>query len=249
MEVGGIMRTLAAIKASMALVAIVVACLSVLFPGAAPPALHSTGQHDCAPATPPPVSGPLSDPSPKAGTLVINEVLFRLDPQSQWNCDFPQFNQWLEIYDPQDQSFDLYSAHTVIDSGPNTNAFYLPFGAAIASHSFLTLFPEMSAQFTQTQTSTPRLRINGTVIDEITFPTLDLDTSYARMPDGDANWQPASTPTISASNLPAQVTPTVTPEPTTPPISSPPTPRGHLGTGTTGTGSSFAHRHARDKAS
>ena len=37
---------------------------------------------------------------------------------------------WVELYNPQSQPFDLYSVHSILDSGPTTNAFYFPFGSA-----------------------------------------------------------------------------------------------------------------------
>jgi len=166
----------------------------------------------------------LSAPSTTPGTLFINEVLFNPSPQSQWNCDTIEFNKWLELYNPQDQALDLYGAHTTIDSGPNTNIYYLPFSASIAAHGFLTLFPEISHVPNKTETPTLRLLVSGIVIDTVTLPTLDPDTSYARVPDGNANWQPAPKPTINASNLLAQTTPTPTPTSTPSPTSNTPAP-------------------------
>lgn len=249
------MRTLAAIKATLAIVVIVAACLSFLFSGETPLSVHAFEQHACAPTTPPPVPGPLSAPATTPGTLFINETLFNPSAQSQWNCDTTEFNQWLELFNPQDQAFDLYGAHTTIDSGPNTNSYYLPFGAAIAPHGFLTLFPEINPLFSKAEISTLRLLISGVVIDTIAFPTLDPDTSYARVPDGSANWQPAANPTINASNLPIQSTPTPSPASNTPtpessatmplapgstatttPISSSPTPHSKRNSGSHSTG-------------
>jgi len=45
-----------------------------------------------------------------------------------------------------------------------------------------------------------RLTIGGTEIDQASIPALASDTSYARIPDGSANWQITANPTIDASN-------------------------------------------------
>ena len=45
-----------------------------------------------------------------------------------------------------------------------------------------------------------RLLIEGVTIDEIDIPSLNVDQSYARIPDGSSSWQITNTPTIDASN-------------------------------------------------
>ncbi len=102
----------------------------------------------------------------------------------------------------------LLTAHTTIDSGPNTNPYYLPFGTSIAAHGFLVLFPRTSSSFLSTETSTLRLIIGGVTIDQVVVSQLAGDQSYARMPDGGSNWQLTSAPTIDTSNLSSQATPT-----------------------------------------
>ncbi len=161
-------------------------------------------KHGCAPLVPPPVSGTLIQPPAIQGLLFINEVL--LAPRTIWNCSelskpTTQNNDvWIELYNAQSQPFDLYAVHTSIDSGPNTNAFYLPSGSALAAHSFLVVFPRTSETFTRTQDHTLRLLITGIVIDTVTVPTLLPDQSYARVPDGSTHWQITNTPTIDTSN-------------------------------------------------
>jgi len=172
----------------------------------------ATSQHGCAPVTPPPVAGPLTQPPAGSGILFINEVL--LVPHSTWNCSesgtyTPTSDAWAEIYNSQDQPFDLYAVHASIDSGPNTNPFYLPFGSAIAPHSFLVVFPRTDSRFLSTENSTWRLLLSGVPVDEITIPSLSEDQSYARVPDGSSAWQISSSPTIDASNTVVQPTPTL----------------------------------------
>jgi hypothetical protein len=178
--------------------------------------VFSATGHGCAPATPPPVAGTLAQPEATAHVVFINEVLS--NPGSIWNCSdegtkSAENETWVELYNPQKQGLDLYAVHSSLDSGPNTTPFYLPVGAALAAQSFLVIFPPISifAQLSSaTGSSTLRLLINGTVVDQVTLFPLVSDTSYARIPDGDDTWQVADAPTIDASNVPPIPTPTPT---------------------------------------
>ena len=179
--------------------------------------------HGCASPTPPPVVGTLVQPPATPNILFINEVL--LNPGSIWNCSEQRSNPsindiWIELYNPQNQAFDLYAAHSSFDTGPNaTDEAYFRVGTAIAAHGFLVIFPTESLSiplFSNSQISTIRLLIGGTVVDQVTLPPLASDTSYARMPDGGSNWLVTDAPTIDASNVPPTPTPTPThtPKPT-----------------------------------
>jgi hypothetical protein len=170
-------------------------------------------KHGCAPVIPPTISGTLVQPTATRGTLFINEVL--LVPHSTWNCSelgtfTPTDDTWLEIYNTQDQPFDLYAVHASIDSGPSTNPFYLPFGSAIAPHGFLVVFPRTDESFISTETSQWRLLIDGIAVDEVTIPSLGEDQSYARIPDGSPSWVITSIPTIDSSNITSVIPPTHT---------------------------------------
>ncbi len=186
-----------------------------LFMSITPLSLFATSSHGCAPLTPPPVAGSLIVPSTQYGTLLINEVLTL--PHSTWNCsESGTYTQpddgWVELYNPQNRPFDLYSVHSSLDSGPNTNSFYFPFGSAIAAHGYLVVFPSTSETFLSTEGAVLRLIINDVVIDEINIPRLGEDQSYARIADGSSIWQVTSNPTIDASNALAQrATPTPNP--------------------------------------
>ena len=176
-----------------------------------PRSFASTG-HNCAPNIPPSVPGTLSTPSATPGSLFINEIL--LVPHSIWNCSdnggyFTTRDAWIEIYNPQSQPLNLYTAHTFLDTGSNTDTYYVPFGAAIAAYGFLALFPFYSPNFRLGSSMTLRLVIGTTVIDQVTVPTLGPDQSYARTTDGGPNWQITATPTIDASNGVAQPTPPI----------------------------------------
>ncbi|MEO8972575.1 MAG: hypothetical protein ABI406_13365 [Ktedonobacteraceae bacterium] len=180
-----------------------------------PHSFAATG-HNCAPNIPPTVPGPLGNPAATPGTLFINEIL--LVPHSIWNCSdsggyFSTRDAWIEIYNPQSQSLNLYAAHTFLDTGSSTNTYYLPFGTAIAAHGFLVLFPFYSPNFRPGPSMTFRLVIGTTAIDQVVVPTLGPDQSYARTSDGGPNWQITASPTIDASNGTAPPQPTLTPPP------------------------------------
>jgi len=151
-------------------------------------------------------------PAPAApGIIVINEVL--LVPHSTWNCSetgsyFSTTDAWIELYNTQNQAFNLYAAHALIDSGPNTNTYSFSFGAAIAAHGYLVVFPRTSSAFASSETATLRLVIPNVVVDQVTVPPLGPDQSYTRTSDGASSWEITSTPTIDASNTSLQVTPT-----------------------------------------
>jgi hypothetical protein len=165
-----------------------------------------------------------------SGNLFINEVL--LTPQAIWNCselvDHTSTNDvWVEIYNSQNVAYDLSSAFTSLDSGPNTNGFYFPSNSIIAAHSFLVVFPRSSGPFSATETTTLRLLISGIPVDEVKLPTLSMpmDTSYARIPDGSDTWQWLDNPTIGASNPTLQTSISSTTAAITTTISRTPTPK------------------------
>ena len=197
------MRHLAAFLASTLVV-------GALFLSSSLPRSFAATGHNCAPAIPPPVPGSPGIPPATPGILYINETL--LVPHSVWNCSdtggyFSTRDAWIELYNPQNLSFNLYAAHTYLDTGSSTNAFYLPFGTAIAAHGFLVLFPFYNPNFRPGPSMTFRLIIGSTVIDQVAVPTLGPDQSYARTTDGGPNWQITASPTIDASNGTPQSTP------------------------------------------
>jgi len=173
----------------------------------------SVSTHGCAPPIPPSIPGsPLPVPA-IPGKLLINEVLSL--PGSRWNCSeqkntFSITNDsWIELYNPQSQPYNLYTAHAIFEIGSSTMPFYLPLGSVIAPHGYLVLFPSM---FSGTLINTNvRLLIGGVIIDQVNIPSLPVDQSYARIPDGSNLWQITNTPTIDASNNMSQLSPLVSP--------------------------------------
>ena len=135
------MRFLGALPA----VALLCAITALQVPTTSAHSFHSTkNAHGCAPPIPPVVPGsPVPAPA-TPGIVLINEVL--LVPHSTWNCSEAKAysittDAWIELYNPQNQPFDLYAARATIVTGVSPDAYYPPFGAAIAPHGFLVLFP------------------------------------------------------------------------------------------------------------
>lgn len=196
----------------------------------------STLAHGCAQPTPPPVSGSPVIPPATPGIVVINEILN--NPNSTWNCSETagtyslMTDSWIEIYNPQSQPFNLYAARAALDAGPNTFTFHFPFGAAIAARGFFVVFPDVYAGMLAASNNL-QLTIGGTAVDQVSIPALAPDTSYARIPDGSANWQITTNPTINASNL-SSTQVTVTPTPVSTKKSGNP---GNKGSGYSGSGS------------
>ncbi len=179
------------------------------------------------------MSGSPGPPPATPGIVLINEVLN--NPASTWNCSEPagtssiSTDTWVELYNPQNQPFNLYEARASLDSGSLNNAFHFPFGSAIAAHGYLVVFPEAySLSNTSIAGSTIRLMFGGvTIIDLVSVPALAPDASYARIPDGSTNWQITTNPTIDASNTSStQITSTPVPTKSS----------GSSGTGSTGSG-------------
>ena len=138
-----------------------------------------------------------------------------LYPHSTWNCSeqgayFVASDSWIELYNTQNQPYNLYAAHASIADNTNTAVYYLPFGASIAAHGYLVLFPYLNSLFKETSTPTLKLVVSNVVVDQVAAPLLGPDQSYARTSDGASTWQISTLPTIDASNTSFVVTPTAT---------------------------------------
>src|SRR5260370_1726884 len=139
--------------------------------------------HGCAPPSPPPVAGSPAPTPASRGVVLLNEIL--LNPQSTWNCSesgtyFVSKDTWVELYNPQNQPFNLYVVHAYLDSGPNTTIYYLPFGSAIAAHGFLLVFPRTVANFAPEPAPTIRLIIPTPTLDQVNSPPFPATHSYPR---------------------------------------------------------------------
>lgn len=205
--------------------------------------------HSCAPDPPAPLPGNPAPAPATPGSIMINEVLNL--PHTTWNCSEPSGaysvtgDTWIELYNTQNQPFNLYAARVQISLDGGRTWVLVPYGSQIAANGFLVLFPLEHAQnLPAVPTWTVVLGINGEIIDQVSIPTLQADQSYARIPDGSSNWELVGQPTIDAtndnSNQPITPTPTQTPKPTrTPTPTKTPRPSSSSGAGGSSTPTSF----------
>jgi hypothetical protein len=163
--------------------------------------------------TPPSNTSTAIQPDLTQDKFFINEIL--LNPHSTWNCSASnnstaQSEAWVEIFNPQNQDFNLNTVHASLDGGDGTNAFRFPQNSIIPAKGFLVVFPQASYFFNNTSQSTIRLIMVDplatqgntlTIVDEVSLSPLNSDISYARSPDGTGGWQITSTPTIGATNI------------------------------------------------
>ncbi|MGH2482507.1 MAG: hypothetical protein ACRDHW_22910, partial [Ktedonobacteraceae bacterium] len=129
-------------------------------------------------------------------------------------------DSWIELYNPLSQALDLYASRAEISVDGGTNWYQLPFGSAMAPGTFLVVF---LLKYYPTQPPPAwnvvlMLASTNTMIDQVNIPIILSDQSYARVPDGSANWQTVGAPTIAASNnasgQPVTATSTKAPHPT-----------------------------------
>jgi hypothetical protein len=151
-------------------------------------------------------------PQSSSPSIVINEVL-PLPRLAQLNCTLDSAvpdGPWVELYNTQAQPQQL--VHAFLESGSNTNPFLIT-NTYIPAHGFIVVFPSTDSTFISTLTSTLKLKLNDTLLNQVDLPTSPLpqDTSYARIPDGDPSWTIFTAPTIGQSNNP--VIATATPQP------------------------------------
>ncbi|HEY0755863.1 MAG TPA: hypothetical protein VGD98_18030 [Ktedonobacteraceae bacterium] len=167
--------------------------------------VHGASTHGCAPGVPPPAANAIPLPA-KPESVLINEVLS--NPKSNWNCSeakttFSQSDDsWVEFYNPQSQTFDLYAARAQISLDGGATYMRFTFGTAIAAGGLLVIFP-LYNQTIQTIAPSPWhiiLKVDTTIINQVQTPLLQPDQSYARVPDGSQNWLDTGNPTIDASN-------------------------------------------------
>jgi hypothetical protein len=179
--------------------------------------------HTCAPDPPALLPGNPAPAPAMPGSIMINEVLNL--PHTTWNCSEPpgvysqQKDTWIELYNTQNQPLDLYAAHAQFSLDGGQTWVLVPYGSQIAANDFLVIFPLAHGQsLPSAPTWAVMLEINGTIIDQASIPTLQVNQSYARIPDGSSNWELVGQPTIDAtndnSNQPVTPTPTKTPKPT-----------------------------------
>lgn len=136
-------------------------------------------------------------PPPAAPDIKINEIYSRGTVGNE---------DWVEIYNPDNTSKDI-SGYKIYDNGGQSGTKpkkEFPAGTIIPAGGLLVIIVDdttdsgfgLSAGGEQIWLE----KSDGTVIDNITFPALGVDTSYGRKPDGSDNWEKLSPPTKGASN-------------------------------------------------
>lgn len=112
---------------------------------------------------------------------------------------------WIEIYNDSSVPVDI-SGYKIYDSAGQAGTKPkkgFPAGTVIPAHGFFVIATDDGADGAFGLSSTGEQvwleDTTGTVIDEVTFPALDLTQSYGRLPDGGA-WQILNTLTRGAAN-------------------------------------------------
>lgn len=129
--------------------------------------------------------------------VVMNEVYSRGDATTP---------DWIEIYNPNTSAIDI-SGYRIYDSGGQAGTKpkkAIPAGTTLAGMGFfvITVDDADASGFGLSSGGETVWFENaaGTIIDSVAFPALGTDTSYARIPNGSANWAKLTLPTRGVSN-------------------------------------------------
>ncbi len=152
------------------------------------------------------LEGRIRDPRPI--TLVVNEIMASNDTTIADNAD--QFDDWIEIYNPESRAIDLDGLYLSDDLG-NPRKWPIP-SVVLNPGKHLVIWcdedPEQGLLHASFKLSSGGeevaiydldLRANG-VIDRVVFPQLDSDVAFGRSPDGSPNLVLLPWPTPGESN-------------------------------------------------
>ena len=149
--------------------------------------------------------------------------------------------EWIELYNPTDADIDVSNWRIDDDTPGGTQTTIAP-GKIVPAHGYLVVTLS-SAILNNTGDSATLLAPDGSTVDVIAFGAMRGTESYARSPDGSADWLksipsagttntnptqtppalPSTIPTASATLPPATVPPTLQPSATTLPTLVPTT--------------------------
>jgi len=136
-------------------------------------------------------------PPPEVITVKINEVYSRGTVGNE---------DWVEIYNPSNAQIDL-SGYKIFDSGGQGGTKpkkEIPAGTIIPAGGFFVIVVDDTTDSGFGLSSSGEQiwleSASSASIDNVTFPELGVDTSYARNPNGSANWSKITPPTKGASN-------------------------------------------------
>lgn len=139
----------------------------------------------------------VAPPPPTLASIKINEVYSRGD---SLNPD------WIEIYNPNTVAVTV-GGYKIYDNGGQSGSKpkkEIAAGMSLPGMSWMVITvdtTDASGFGLSSSGETVWLEnASGTIIDSVAFPALGIDTSYARIPDGAANWSKLSLPTKGATN-------------------------------------------------
>jgi hypothetical protein len=134
---------------------------------------------------------------PAEVTVKLNEIYSRGTTGNE---------DWIEIFNPSTSAIDL-SGYKIYDNGGQSGSKpkkEFPAGTTIPAGGFFVIVVDDTTESGFGLSSGGEQvwleKADGTMIDEVTFPALGVDSSYARKPDGSNNWEITSPPTKGLSN-------------------------------------------------
>ena len=147
------------------------------------------------------------------GIVLINEMVVKGSTNAN---EFGEFEDWFEIYNPQDSAVTLDSGKWYVTDAAefNNRKFLLP-EVTIAAKDFLIIWCDDGGQPNGMDIhATFKLSSSGEdvgiyyddngsdlAIDTKTYPSTSIDgQGYGRLPDGSENWEYLTNPTPGASN-------------------------------------------------
>lgn len=136
-------------------------------------------------------------PPPPVITVKINEIYSRGTVGNE---------DWIEIYNPSTAQIDL-SGYKIYDSGGQSNSKpkkEIPAGTTIpAGGFFVIVVDDTTASGFGLSSGGEKVWLENAanaIIDSITFPSLGVDSTYGRFPNGTANWAILTPPTKGTVN-------------------------------------------------
>lgn len=146
-------------------------------------------------------------PSPKFGEIVINEFLASNTSDKANEND--SHEDWIELYNTTDTSFDLYGTF-LSDKFSLPQKFMFPENSIIPAKGYLTVWADendATAQFIHTnfKLSASGEQIifsasDGAILDSITFGTQTADISMGRCPNGTGEFKALVKPAFNTAN-------------------------------------------------
>ncbi len=141
---------------------------------------------------------PLIPPPPPQVAFKINEIYSRGDTINP---------DWIEIFNPSSSQLDI-SGYKIYDIGGQSGSKpkkLFPSGTKIPAKGFFVVIVDdtTSSGFGLSSSGEQVWLENalGSVIDNVTFPALDVNQSYIRYPDGSSTWLKTDSVTSGASNV------------------------------------------------